>query len=83
MEHLSSNEKLDMKKRLEKFIIQDSFTHEYQVLCKEMEEKVGRVVWKLPYLPYVTDEKLRRAWEIAKKKGIYKIGYLIGILKKL
>ncbi len=69
--------------QLKKYTVQNRFTHEYQILCSEMEEKVGKVAWKLPYLPYVTDEKLRKAWEIAKKKGIYKYQYILGIIKKL
>jgi hypothetical protein len=69
--------------QLKKFSIQKSFTHEYQLLCNEIEPKLGKGIWSVPSMPFVTDDKLRRAWNIVKKRGIYKLAYLIGTIKKL
>lgn len=57
--------------------------YEYQQLCLELEPYYGKVVWSLVHKPFVTEYKLRKAHDIAVKKGIVKLPFLIGILKRL
>ena len=56
---------------------------EYQEVCVELEKDFGKLVWTLPFKPFVKEFKLREAAKIARKRGILKFGYLVGILKKL
>lgn len=57
--------------------------HEFQEICEELEPIYGKAVWTLPHQPGVTEFKLRRAHAIARSRGITKLPYLIGIIKKL
>ena len=56
---------------------------EYQELGVELEPIYGKGIWSVFYLPYVTEYKVRQAHEIAKKRGITKLSYLVGIVKRL
>jgi len=56
---------------------------EYQEVCSELEKDFGKGVWALPHKPGFTNDKLRRAGIKARERGIMKIGYLIGIVKRL
>lgn len=70
---------------LNKFQVVTTYRYEFELICKEYEPFFGRLIWTLPYkpIPGMTNEKIRKAAEIAKKRGINKIPYLIGIIKKL
>lgn len=58
--------------------------YEFQEICSELEPKYGKRIWRLPYLAFVTEHKMRRAAEIAKERGKEgDFGYLVGIIKKL
>lgn len=56
---------------------------EYQEVCEQLQPIYGKGVWTIPYMKGVTEYKLREAAKIAKQRGIYKLAYLIGIIKKL
>lgn len=56
---------------------------EFQELCLELQPIYGKRIWTLPYKVGYTEKKIRKAHEIAMKKGILKINYLIGIINKL
>jgi hypothetical protein len=57
--------------------------YEFQELCEELEPIYGKLIWTLPHKIGFTEYKIRKAHEIAQKRGIDKIQYLIGIIKKL
>lgn len=57
--------------------------HEFQEVCAALEPFYGKVVWSLPFKPFVTEFKLKKAHEIAQKRGKTTLAYLIGIIKKL
>lgn len=59
------------------------FNHEFQELGTLMEPIYGRKVWSLFYRAGMTEQKIRKAFEIAQKRNNLTFGYLIGILKKL
>lgn len=56
---------------------------EYQELGVMLEPIYGKGIWPVFYKPYATEYKIRQAHEIAKKRGITKLNYLIGIIRKL
>lgn len=56
---------------------------EFQALGILLEPIYGKVIWSVFHKPKVTEEKVRRAHEIAKKRGIEKYAYLLGIIRKL
>lgn len=71
---------------LSKYLIpkeKPKYKYEYTELCSELEPVYGKVIWTLPHRAGFTEYKIRKAHEIAKKRGITKIGYLVGIIKKL
>lgn len=57
--------------------------YEFQALGILLEPIYGKVIWSLFHRKGVTEEKVRRAHEIAKRRGIEKYAYLWGIIKKL
>jgi len=57
--------------------------HEYQELCTLLEKTYGPLIWTLPHKVGFTEYKINKAHEIAQKRGITSIKYLIGIIKKL
>lgn len=59
------------------------FSYEFQELGILLEPVYGKVVWSLFYRSGFTEYKIREAHRIASEKGIQKIGYLIGILKRM
>ncbi len=70
---------------LDKFQLVDSYKEEFELICKEHQDYFGKVFWSIPYLPIkgMTNDKIKKAAEIAKAKNIKSVGYLIGIIKKL
>ncbi len=56
---------------------------EFQEVCTELEPIYGKRIWTLPYMAGFTEYKIRKAHGIAQSRGIIKINYLIGIIKKL
>lgn len=62
---------------------QTKHKYEFEEVCADLEKDFSKAVWSLPYKPYCTEYKLREAGRIARKRGVLKLGYLIGILKKL
>lgn len=56
---------------------------EFQAIGLELQPYYGKKIWSLFYKPGMTEDKVRRAHEIAKKRGVMKYGYLIGVLKNL
>ncbi len=59
------------------------FNHEFQELGVLLEPVYGKAIWPLFYKPGFTEYKIREAHRIASERGIKKIGYLIGIVKRL
>lgn len=57
--------------------------YEFQALGLELEPIYGKLVWTLFHKKNVTEDVVRRAHEIAKKRNIQKYAYLLGIIKKL
>ena len=56
---------------------------QFQEVCTELQPFYGKAIWTLPYKNGVTEFKIREAHKIAKKRGITKFPYLVGIIKKL
>lgn len=56
---------------------------EYQEVCEDLEKDFGRLVWTLPWKEGVTEYKLREAGKIARKRGILKFNYLVGVINRL
>ena len=59
------------------------YEYEYQELCTQLEPIYGKGVWRLPFQPGVTEYKIRQAHKIASERKMWKLPYLIGIIKKL
>jgi hypothetical protein len=57
--------------------------HKFQEICEDLARDFGKAVWRLPYEPWCDEFKLRKAGEIARKRGVLKFSYLVGIIKKL
>jgi hypothetical protein len=57
--------------------------HQFQEICEDLAREFGKAVWRLPYEPWCDEYKLRKAGEIARKRGVKKFSYLVGIIKKL
>lgn len=62
---------------------ESKFSYEYQELGVLLEPTYGKAIWGLFYKPGFTEYKIREAHRIASERGIKKIGYLIGIVKRL
>lgn len=56
---------------------------EYQELAEELQKVYGRAIWSLFHKVGFTEHKIKKAHEIAVQKGITKLPYLIGIIKRL
>ena len=63
--------------------IETKHDFEFQEVCEDLEKDFGKLVWTLPYKKGVTEFNLKKAGDIARKRGILKFSYLLGILKKL
>ena len=75
-----------MSALLEKFKIGREKTnhgHEFQEVCSDLQADFGKAVWSLPYKEGITEYKIREAGKIARKRGILKFNYLLGIINKL
>lgn len=74
-----SKKRLGWKKRAPDF--------EYQELCLEMEQFFPKneknIIWTLPFKIGYTEEKIRKAFDICKKKNVRSVRYVIGIIKNL
>lgn len=57
--------------------------HEFQELGLELQPIYGKAIWSLFYKKGFTEHKIREAHKIAEARGITKLSYLIGIVKKL
>lgn len=71
------------KDYLKKFEVCKKTIYEFQDLCAELEPVYGKGVWALPCKVGVTENKIRRGHKICQEKGIIKLSYLIGVLKRL
>ncbi len=56
--------------------------HRFQEIGLELQEWFGGNPWFIFYKPEATIDKIKRAFEICKKKQIKSIGYLLGIIQK-
>jgi hypothetical protein len=63
--------------------VKSKFDYEFQELCTELQPIYGKMIWSLPHRAGFTEYRIREAHRIASERGIQKIGYLIGILKRL
>lgn len=61
----------------------DKVQFEFQELGLLLEPIYGKLIWTLFYKPWANEFKIRKAHEIAQARGITKINYLIGIIRKL
>lgn len=65
--------------------------YEYQEVCSDLQkmfedhgnEAESKLVWTLPYKVGFTPHKIKKAGEIARKRGIIKFSYVVGIIKNL
>ena len=57
--------------------------YEFQEICEDLQKDFGKQVWVIAHKPFCTNYKLKEAGRIARQRGITKIGYLIGVMKKL
>lgn len=71
------------KEFLNRFKVDPKIKYEYQVLGQELSPIYGKAIWSLFYKPFVTEYKVRKAHEIARKRGIISYAYLVGIVKRL
>lgn len=55
---------------------------EFQELGLELQPIYGKVIWSLFHKVGFTEQKIRRAHEVCKQKGILKLAYLIGCVKR-
>lgn len=75
-----------MSSLLEKYKVgrqKTKHNYEFQEVCSDLEKDFGKLVWTLPYKKGVTEHKIKEAGQIARKRGILKFNYLVGILKRL
>jgi len=56
---------------------------EFQELGEQLQPIYGKAIWSIFYQPYATEYKVREAHKIAQQRGITKLAYLIGIIRKL
>lgn len=68
---------------LERFNFDKKIDYEFQALGLELQPFYGKAIWSLFYKKGFTEEKIRKAHDIAKSRGVIKLNYLIGIIKKL
>ena len=59
------------------------YKFEFQEICAELEKTYGKRIWRVPYLPYATEFKIKKAHEIAQKNGVLTFPYLLGIIRRL
>lgn len=57
--------------------------HEFQEVCSELEPIYGKGIWTVPHRADCTEWKLREAHRIAVSRGVRKLAYLIGVMKRL
>lgn len=57
--------------------------YEYQEVCSDLEKDFGKLVWTLPHKVGFTPYKIKKAGGIARKRGVLKYPYLVGVLKNL
>lgn len=62
---------------------ESKFNHEFQELGVLLEPIYGRGIWGLFYKQGFTEWKIKEAHRIASERGIQKLGYIIGIIKRL
>lgn len=59
------------------------FSFEFQELGTLLEPIYGKGIWTLFYRAGFTEWKIKEAHRIASERGIRKLGYVIGIVKRL
>lgn len=57
--------------------------YEFQELGLLLQPIYGKAVWALFYKPGFTEYKIREAHKIAQARGVTKLSYLIGIIKRM
>ncbi len=57
--------------------------YEYQEVCSDLEKDFGKLIWTLPHKMGFTPYKIKEAGRIARERGIKKLPYLVGIIKRL
>lgn len=62
---------------------ESKFSFEFQELGVLLEPIYGKGIWGLFYKQGFTEWKIREAHRIASERGIQKLGYIIGIIKRL
>lgn len=55
---------------------------EYQELAEQLEPIYGKGIWVIFTKPKFTEYEVKRAHKIAQERGILKLSYLIGIIKR-
>lgn len=78
---LSVNEDNSIKK-IDIVITRSKHKYEYQELAESLEPIYGKGIWTVFSRPKFTEYEVRRAHKIAQERGITKLAYLIGIIKK-
>ena len=57
--------------------------YEFQEVCSDLQKDFGKLVWTLPHKVGFTPHKIKKAGDIARKRGVKKFPYLVGIIKRL
>jgi hypothetical protein len=76
---------IDFEKRREEFnrkVGGKKIDFEFQELGLELEQWFGKKLYWLFYKPEADLEKVKQAFKVCRDKGIRKLEYLIGIIKK-
>jgi hypothetical protein len=56
---------------------------EYQELCEQLQPIYGKAIWTVPHLVGVNEYKIREAHKVCVRRGILRLPYLIGVIKKM
>lgn len=81
-----NNESKSMGSLMDKYQIGTKKTkheYEFQEVCSDLEKDFGKLVWTLPHKIGFTPHKIKKAGAIARKRGVLKFPYLVGIIKNL
>jgi len=74
----------DIKTLFEGYVFKKTkHEYEFQEVCSDLQAIYGKAIWTLPFKEGVTEFKIRKAHEIAQRKGVKNFAYLYGIIKKL
>lgn len=83
MEHFEANEIKPLFSLIPTVPVKTKHKHEFQELGTLLEPIYGKGIWAMFHKVGFTEYKIKTAHAIAQKRGITKLSYLMGIVKKL